>query len=66
VVEDVVVTGRIVRGKTQVGAVVYPNRDEVLARLAGAAPTAEAVHAIVKGEIDANEADIAALQARRT
>ncbi|MBI5283818.1 MAG: AMP-binding protein [Chloroflexi bacterium] len=60
VVEDVVVTGRNVRGKTQVGAVVYPNRDEVLARLAGAAPTAEAVHAIVKDEIDAHEADIAA------
>ncbi len=33
VIQDVVVAGRKVRGKVQVSAVIYPNRDEILARL---------------------------------
>ncbi len=60
VIEDIVVIGRKVRGKTQVWAVIYPNRDEVLARLGGAPITEDAVRAVVKDEIDANEADVAA------
>jgi long-chain acyl-CoA synthetase len=60
VIEDIVVIGRKVRGKTQVSAVIYPNRDEVLARLDGAHITEATVRAVVKDEIDANEADVAA------
>lgn len=60
VIEDVVIIGRKVRGKTQVSAVIYPNRDEVLARLDGAHITEATVRAVVKDEIDANEADVAA------
>jgi|GEM_PF-967699 len=60
VVEDVVVIAHKVRGKSQAWAVVYPNRDEVLPRLGGAPPTEVAVRAVIKAEIDANEADVAA------
>jgi long-chain acyl-CoA synthetase len=60
VIEDVVVAGRKVRGKTQTAAVIYPNRDEVLARLGGAPVTEEAVRAVVKAAIDSCLADVAA------
>ncbi|MEX2245883.1 MAG: AMP-binding protein [Dehalococcoidia bacterium] len=59
VIEDIVVMGRKARGKTQVAAVVYPNHDAVLAHLAGAPVTEEAVRGIVRAEIDRCEADVA-------
>ncbi|HYM15397.1 MAG TPA: AMP-binding protein [Dehalococcoidia bacterium] len=59
-IEDVVVAGHKARGKTQARAVVYPHRDAVLERLAGAPVTEESVHALIAAEIDAQEADIAA------
>jgi long-chain acyl-CoA synthetase len=59
VIEDIVVTGKKLRGKTQVAAVVYPNRDAVLEQL-GDAATPDAVRGLVKEEIDRNEADVAA------
>ena len=60
VVEDVVVAGRKSRGKVHVSAVIYPNYDEVLARLGGAAVTEESVRAIVRNEMEAVQADVAA------
>ena len=60
VIEDIVVAGRKVRGKTQVSAVIYPNRDEVLSRLGGTPPTEEAVRAVVKAALDACLVDVAA------
>jgi long-chain acyl-CoA synthetase len=60
VVEDVVIAPHKVRGKSQAWAVVYPNRDEVLSRLGDVPVTEAAVRAVVKTEIDANEADVAA------
>lgn len=59
-IEDLAVIGRKVRGKTQAWAIVYPNRDEITARLEGAPLTEAAVRAIIKAEIDAAEHDIAA------
>jgi len=59
VIEDVAIIGRKIRGKAQAWAVIYPNRDEVLARLGGEPATEESVRRIVKAEIDAAEADVA-------
>jgi long-chain acyl-CoA synthetase len=58
-VQDIVVLGRKARGKTQVSAVVYPNRDEVLQRLGTEAPTADSVRRVVEEAIRAQEADLA-------
>ena len=58
-IEDVAVIGRKVRGKTQAWAVVYPNRDEVLARLGRRRNGETRCAAIVGAEIDANTADVA-------
>lgn len=60
VIEDVVVLGKKSRGKTQVAAIVYPNRDEVLARLGEEAVTEQSLRELVGREIDACEADVAA------
>lgn len=59
-IEDIVVFGRKSRGKTQVAAVVYPNRDEVLARLGDDTATEDSVRELVRREIDVYEADVAA------
>ena len=59
VIEDVAVIGKKVRGKMQAWAVVYPNRDEVLERLAGQTATEEAVRGIVKAAIDEQEQNVA-------
>ena len=42
-IEDVALIGRKVRGKAQAWAVIYPNRDEVLARLGNEPATEDAV-----------------------
>jgi long-chain acyl-CoA synthetase len=62
VVQDIVVLGRKQRGKTQVVAVVYPNRDAVLDRLAGASPSTDAVYKIVEQGIREQEADVASFK----
>jgi long-chain acyl-CoA synthetase len=59
VVEDAAVIGRKARGKTQAWAIVYPNKDEVLALLDGASLTEEVVRTIVRAEIARVEEDIA-------
>jgi long-chain acyl-CoA synthetase len=62
VIQDVVVLGRKQRGKTQVVAVVYPERDGVLKRLDGAEPTPERVREIVAQGIREQEADVASFK----
>jgi long-chain acyl-CoA synthetase len=62
VVQDIVVLGRKQRGKTQVVAVVYPNRDAVLERLDGASPSTDAVYKIVEQGIREQEADVASFK----
>ena len=59
-IEDVAMIGRKIRGKTQAWAVIYPNRDEVIARLGSQALTEDAVRRAVAAEIDANTRDVAA------
>ncbi len=59
-IQDVAVIGRKVRGKTQAWAIIYPNRDEVLARLGREALTEDAVRTLVNAEIAALTDDIAA------
>jgi long-chain acyl-CoA synthetase len=58
VVQDVVVLGRKQRGKTQIAAIVYPNRDVALARL-GDGASADAVRDLVERELAAQQKDIA-------
>ena len=60
VIEDVAIIGRKVRGKTQAWAVIYPNRDNVIARLGSEPHTDDAVRRIVRAEIDLNTGDVAA------
>jgi long-chain acyl-CoA synthetase len=60
VIQDVVATGVKSRGKVLVSAVIYPNRDEVLARLGDGAINEDAVRALVKSELDRVQADVAA------
>ena len=60
VIQDVAVIGRNVREKTQAWAIVYPNRDEVLARLGDSPVTEDAVRRLVHAEIGALTDDIAA------
>jgi long-chain acyl-CoA synthetase len=59
VIEDVAIVGKKVRGKVQPWAIIYANRDEVLARLGGEAVTEERVRALVQANIAAREHDIA-------
>jgi long-chain acyl-CoA synthetase len=59
-IEDVALIGRRVRGKAQAWAVIYPNRDEVIARLGSEPPTEDAVRRAVAAEIDTNMRDVAA------
>ena len=59
-IEDVVVIARKLRGKTQVGAVVFPNRDAVLARTGGREPDEAALRALVRADFESNERDLAA------
>jgi len=58
-IEDVVVLGRKHRGKTQVCAVVYPNRDEVLRAMPGREPDDEAVRSMVRAAIDEQQGALA-------
>jgi long-chain acyl-CoA synthetase len=58
VIEDIVVLGRKQRGKTVVTAVVYPNRDEIVARV-GENLTDELVRGVVREEIAAHQDDVA-------
>ena len=58
-IEDVVVIGRKLRGKTQTWAIVYPNRDAVLAHLAGEAATEATVRRALGDDIRRNEEDLA-------
>lgn len=58
-IEDVALIGRKVRGKAQAWAVIYPNRDEVLARLGDEPATEDAVRRVVSAEITANSSDVA-------
>jgi long-chain acyl-CoA synthetase len=60
IIEDVVVMARKHRGKTQVCAVVYPNRDTVLRETQGREPDEEAVRALVRMAIDERQASLAA------
>jgi long-chain acyl-CoA synthetase len=60
IIEDVAIVGRKMRGKMQAWAVIYPNRDEVLARLGDGVATEAAVRSIVAAELDANTQDVAA------
>jgi long-chain acyl-CoA synthetase len=62
VVQDIVVQGRKQRGKTQIAAVVYPNRAEVLEQLGDAAPTPDAVREIVAAGIREQEAGVASFK----
>lgn len=59
-IEDVALIGRKIRGKTQAWAVIYPNRDEALARLVNEPATEDALRRIVAAEIAANTNDVAA------
>ena len=59
-IEDVALIGRKIRGKAQAWAVIYPNRDEVIARLGSEPATEDAVRRAVAAEIDANTRDVAA------
>jgi long-chain acyl-CoA synthetase len=58
VIEDIVVMGRKARGKTQIVAVVYPNRDEIVER-AGPSVDEASVRDAVTNAIREQEADIA-------
>ena len=58
-VEDVVVIGRKQRGKTSPWAVIYANRDAVLAKLGTADATEEDVRRAMSAEIKRNEDDVA-------
>ncbi len=58
-IEDVAVIGKKVRGKTQAWAIVYPNRDRVLERLAGQTATEDAVRGVIKAAIDEQEENVA-------
>lgn len=58
-IQDIAAIGRKLRGKTQAWVVIYPNRDEIMARLGGAAATEEAVRRLIGDEINANTQDIA-------
>lgn len=58
-VQDVLVFGRKVRGKTQVTALIYPNFDDARARLGGEEPTPERVGALVEAELSAQQRDVA-------
>jgi long-chain acyl-CoA synthetase len=58
-IEDIVVIGRKARGKTQIVAVVYPNRDAVLEALGNAPIDEAAVRRLIEGAIREQEADIA-------
>ncbi|HZP58129.1 MAG TPA: AMP-binding protein [Dehalococcoidia bacterium] len=58
-VEDVAVIPRKVRGKTQVWAIIFPNRDEAVARL-GEGIDEQALRDLLKREIDAQEETLAA------
>jgi long-chain acyl-CoA synthetase len=62
VVQDIVVQGRKLRGKTQIAAVVYPNREAVLAALGDTPPSADAVREIVANGIRDQERDVAAFK----
>lgn len=62
VIEDIAVRSADGRGRSQVAAVVYPNRDEVLKVLAGQPASAESVHEVVVAAIRAKEKDIAAFK----
>jgi long-chain acyl-CoA synthetase len=59
-IQDIAAIGRKVRGKTQAWAVIYPNRDEILARLGGTSATEESVRRLISEEISAHTQDIAA------
>jgi hypothetical protein len=61
-VQDIVVQGRKLRGKTQITAVVYPNREGVLAELGDAPLTADAVREIVADGIRDQERDVASFK----
>jgi long-chain acyl-CoA synthetase len=58
VIQDIVVLGRKTRGKTQIVAVIYPNRDVVLEMFGGSVDTA-AVQRAVQDAIREQEAGIA-------
>ena len=58
-VEDVVVVGRKQRGKTQVWAVIFPNRDAVLADARGRTPDEASIRAMIRASIDERQADLA-------
>lgn len=58
VIEDVAIVGKKVRGKVQPWAIVYPNYDEVIAKL-GDAPTEVQIRELVQAEIASREHDIA-------
>jgi len=58
VIQDIVVMGRKARGKTQIVAVVYPNRDAVL-EIAGRDADVRSVRAAVEDAIREQEAGIA-------
>ncbi len=62
VVQDIVVQGRKLRGKTQIVAVVYPNRDGILAELGDTPLTADAVREIVADGIREQERDVASFK----
>jgi long-chain acyl-CoA synthetase len=62
VIQDIVVQGRKLRGKTQIVAVVYPNREGVLAELGDATLTLDAVREIVAEGIRDQEGDVASFK----
>jgi long-chain acyl-CoA synthetase len=58
-IQDVVVLGRKLRGKTQVTAVIYPNRDEVLRALDGREATEDAVREVIEATLRRQEQSLA-------
>lgn len=58
-IQDVAVLGRKARGKMQVAAVVYPNRDAIVARIGEDALNEETVRRLVQADIAEQEADVA-------
>ncbi len=58
-IQDVAVLGRKARGKMQVAAVIYPNREAIVARIGEEALDADTVRRLVQADIAEQEADVA-------
>ncbi len=58
-IEDIAVIARKVRGKTQAWAVIYPNREEIIAKLGTRPLTVENVRSVIHEEMTTQQSDVA-------